>query len=142
MNVVPAVWVGLFGLFALSAGSTIRATGPAARSSAASSIPPGLPISRNAFSRRVLVSAKGRRFGKIRPNRSSRMTNTWGRDRCATAAEVASTLEAPAARALPPSPRRKLRLLSVIGDVLLQQWVANFRFGSAYVRTARLLRKR
>src|SRR5262245_55191411 len=134
MNVVPAVWVGLFGLFSLSVASAISATGPAARSSAASSIPPGLPISRSAFSSRVLVSAKGRRLGKIRPNRSSRMTKTCGRDRCATAAEGSSTLEAPAATAPAPSPRRKVRLLSVIGDVLLQQWVTNFRCGSVYVR--------
>ena len=129
MKVVPAVWVGLFALFALSAASTIRATGPAARSSAASSIPPGLPISRRAFSSRVLVSAKGRRLGKIRPNRSSRITKTCGRDRCATAADGASTLEAPATTAPAPRPRSKVRLLSDIVDVLLQQWVTNFRCG-------------
>ena len=47
-KVVPAVWVGLFGLFALSTGSMISRIGPLARSSCASRGPPLAPISRSA----------------------------------------------------------------------------------------------
>src|SRR5438105_176312 len=61
MNVVPAVCVGLFGLLALSAGSRMSWTGPASRLSLASSIPPGLPMSRSAASSRGLGVAKAGR---------------------------------------------------------------------------------
>ena len=60
MNVVPAVCVSLFGLFTLRAGSTISATGPADKSSLASRMPPGLPISSKAASSSGLDSAKRR----------------------------------------------------------------------------------
>src|SRR6202161_1475151 len=79
-NVDPAVIVGLSGLvpygFAagglpFTVGSTIRFFGPAARSSAASMIPPGMPTSSSAARTWSLASANGGRLGKIRPNRPS-----------------------------------------------------------------------
>src|SRR6266581_4731914 len=70
MKVVPAVCVGLLGLFALKAGSVISRTGPAARSSLASRYPPGLPMSRRAAARASLGGANDGRLGKIRPKNS------------------------------------------------------------------------
>src|SRR4051794_17481039 len=49
-NVVPAGWVGLLGLFALSERSTISAFGPAASGSVASISPAGRPSSPRADS--------------------------------------------------------------------------------------------
>src|SRR5438067_2192149 len=67
-TVVPAVWVGLFRLFALKLRSVISNTGPLLRSSAASSSPPGFPRSASAARTASVAAAKGGRFGKIRPN--------------------------------------------------------------------------
>jgi hypothetical protein len=70
-KVVPAVWVGLLGLLTLSAGSMISSTGPAARLSLASSMPPGWPMSASAARRRSSAGMNGGRSGNIRPNRSA-----------------------------------------------------------------------
>jgi hypothetical protein len=62
MNVVPAVWPGLFELFALKAGSAIRAIAacfpPLPSLSRASSMPPFSPISRSASWSRLVFSRK------------------------------------------------------------------------------------
>src|SRR5207244_2923391 len=63
----PAVWVGLFRLLALRAGSTISATGPAARLSLASKMPPGLAMSMSAALTTSVAGANEGREGKIRP---------------------------------------------------------------------------
>ena len=65
-NVVPAVCVGLFGLFALSDRSTISAFAPADSGSAASSRPPGFPSSTSAASTAGVCTANGG-SSKIRP---------------------------------------------------------------------------
>jgi hypothetical protein len=66
-NVVPAVWVGLFGLFTLSKGSVISSTGPLARSSLASSGPPLAPSSRSAALTASVAGTNGGSLSKIRP---------------------------------------------------------------------------
>src|SRR6202050_4479953 len=79
-NVDPAVIVGLSGLvpYGLAAGglpftvgSAVRFFGPAARSSAASMIPPGMPTSSSAARTWSLASANDGRLGKLRPNRAA-----------------------------------------------------------------------
>src|SRR2546425_2685371 len=67
-NVVPAVCVGLFGLFALRLRSVISNTGPLVRSSFASKRPPGFPRSASAARTASVAAANGGRFGNIRPN--------------------------------------------------------------------------
>ena len=62
MNVVPAVWVGLFRLFTLSVRSTMSSTGPAARLSLASRIPPALPSSSRAALTAFVGEANGSRM--------------------------------------------------------------------------------
>ena len=66
-KVVPAVWVGLFGLFRLSEGSVINSTGPLARSSFASSGPPFAPRSRSASLTASFAGANAGSLSKIRP---------------------------------------------------------------------------
>src|SRR2546430_13425269 len=68
MKVEPAVWVGLFLLFALRLRSVIRSAGPLLRSSFASSRPPGVPSSSSAAWTSADGCANGGRLGKIRPN--------------------------------------------------------------------------
>jgi hypothetical protein len=76
MNVDAAVIVGLSGLvpYGLAAvglpftvGSTINAFGPAAKSSWASTTPPGWPTSSSAARTVSSASANGGRFGNMRP---------------------------------------------------------------------------
>src|SRR5215469_16524425 len=75
-NVEPAVMVGLSGLvpyglllvgLPLTAGSTISAFGPAARSSCASMMPPCVPTSSSAERTVSVAAANGGRPGNIRP---------------------------------------------------------------------------
>jgi hypothetical protein len=66
-NVVPAVWVGLFGLLTLSPGSVMRSFGPLLTSSCASSSPPGAPSARSASLTRSVGAANAGKSGKIRP---------------------------------------------------------------------------
>ena len=75
-NVEPAVIVGLSGLvpyglvavgLPFTVGSTISALGPAARSSPASMMPPGMPTSSSAARTLSVASANGGSDGKIRP---------------------------------------------------------------------------
>jgi hypothetical protein len=114
MNVVPAVWAGLFGLFALRLGSTIKSTGPRSRASAASSRPPGRPISRRAASSEGLASANGGR-SNIRLKRSER--GDGGRARAAPGPRTVLT---PAAAAPAPNPpmncRRVILVLRRLSD--------------------------
>lgn len=67
-NVRPAVIVGLFGFPALSSGSVISFTGPAARSSLASRNPPGRAKSTNASVRAGDGLANGGTLRNSRPN--------------------------------------------------------------------------
>ena len=75
-NVDPAVIVGLSGLvpygleevgLPLTVGSTIKAFGPAAKSSCASRIPPCAPTSNNAARTLSVAPANGGKSGKMRP---------------------------------------------------------------------------
>src|SRR5260370_944779 len=63
-NVVPAVCVGLFRLFALRLRSVINSTRPLLRSSFASSSPPGLPRSASAARTASVAGANDGKLGK------------------------------------------------------------------------------
>src|SRR5215472_3815439 len=63
---MPAVSVGLFRLIRLRLGSVINATGPAARSSFASMIPPGVPSCISASRTASVGGANGGKWN-IRP---------------------------------------------------------------------------
>src|SRR5262249_51419273 len=67
MKCVPAVWVGLSGLFTLRVGLVISATGPALSWSFASSKPPGAPRATSDLVTPLEAGAKASRFGKSRP---------------------------------------------------------------------------
>src|SRR5215510_11412916 len=73
MKVTPAPCVGLFGLLALSDGSVMRATGPAARLSFASRSPPFSPSAINACSIFLLCDANDGKVGNMRPKRFTGM---------------------------------------------------------------------
>ena len=64
MNVVPAVWAGLFGLFRLRSRSTMRCMGPAADHPEHPVIPSALPISGKAILRLSFVLQKRRGAGE------------------------------------------------------------------------------
>ncbi len=85
-DVEPAVIVGLSGLvpyglllvgLPFTAGSTIRAFGPAARSSSASMMPPGIPTSSSAARTVSVAGANGGKFGKIRPEEHAVRRRAW-----------------------------------------------------------------
>jgi len=67
-KVVPAVWLGLFGLFALRLRSVMRSFGPLLKSSFPSRGPPGAPSARNASRTDSVAGANAGRSGKSRPN--------------------------------------------------------------------------
>src|SRR5262249_31416032 len=68
-NVMPAVCVVLFGLFWLRLRSVMSSAAPLERSSLASRMPPGLPMSMSAACRAGLLAANGGSCGNMRPNR-------------------------------------------------------------------------
>ncbi len=103
MNVVPAVWVGLFGLFALRPRSAISSFGPLLTSSFASSGPPGAPNARNASLTRSVAGAKAGRPGKSRPKVVGLVATVALR---AASARGANTLPPETATAAAPTPAR------------------------------------
>ena len=113
MNVVPAVWLGLFGLLALSERSTMSALGPAASGSAASSRPPGAPSSRSAASTFGVCRANaGNR--NMRPKCCAAAEPAWAHGACAAAGPGAATAptgsSAMAPALAPTAPRNRRRL--------------------------------
>src|SRR5712691_12577014 len=111
-NVVPAVCVGLFRLFALRLKSVINSTGPLLRSSFASSSPPGLPRSASAARTASVAGAKDGKLGKMRPNVVGLVETVALRAATARGAVAAPT---PPDNATAPAPApaclRKARLL-------------------------------
>ncbi len=116
MNVVPAVWVGLSGLWAESDGSVISCTGPRWRASRASSTPPGEPSSTSAASRPWLPrSANAGIRSKIRPKCVLSVGTAWRVAGAAgAAARAVPTRTAPlvptATAPAPTVPRKRRRL--------------------------------
>jgi hypothetical protein len=96
-NVVPAVCVGLSGLFALRTGSVISLTGPALRSSRASSSPPCAPSASSDFVIPWFAVANG----GSSPNRRPKCCASVETNRLRAA--LTSTGRAKASAARPPS---------------------------------------
>jgi hypothetical protein len=109
-KVVPAVWVGLFGLFALRLRSVISSFGPALRSSFASSGPSGAPKADSASFTRCVAGAKEGRSGKSRPNVVGLVATVALRTACARGAKTLPP-ETTTAPAPTPARSRKRRLL-------------------------------
>lgn len=81
----------------MTAASVMRSTGPAARSSWASMIPPGIPISRSRR-HRVRPLGEGRELWKIRPK-------NWGEDGIPPWGDTAaSAVPRPPRTSVPPRP--------------------------------------
>src|SRR5690242_16322384 len=106
-NVVPAVCVGLSGLFTLSAGFVISATGPAVSWSCASSRPPWAPSANRFFVTPLFAGANAGRLGKIRPKCcASVVTNRLRAGAPNTAGASVPEMPPPAATAPAPMPAR------------------------------------
>ena len=107
-NVVPAVCVGLSRLFGLSDGSVMSLTGPAARLSFASRMPPGAP---NISSALRILSVAGQNAGSepnMRPKRCGDRVTAAMPCEPTPATSVATSPAAPAS----PTPRMNRRRLT------------------------------